>query len=190
MTVAYSDFNGLISLVQNESLWLEQALNWDDSLSSVPSEFTLYYFFTTPFFVASHFFIDSQVKLSFLDIILMFESDKSLETREFYDMYIWDITTKFTTRFLPLQFFFYTDNQDFIAMTLQYHPELVKAVDDFITFFWTNGVSHFAPSAVFDLFSDSNLSTLSYFTIRIPIPSPSLAYCLVCDKITWLFVVV
>ncbi len=94
---------------------------------------------------------------------MLIETDKTTYSRELYDLLLWDLTTSFTNKFLPLQFFFYTDYQDFITIMLYYSPELVLALNDFINSYWVNSVLNYTPSIVFDLFSDSLNTAISEF---------------------------
>ena len=158
------EYSWLESYLDHDSLWLDDALNWEEVFDLALSDFTIYNFLTTPFFFNVHFFLDSFVKISFLDIIFMFESNKTLYTRELYDLFIWDVTSFICNKFLPLQFLFYTDYQDFLTLILYYSPELVLALIDYLNIYWLNSFSSYAASSVFDLYSDIINSTISEFT--------------------------
>lgn len=157
------EYSWLESYLSNDTLWFEDALNWEDALDLALTDFSLYSFFTTPFFFNVHFFIDFHVKLSFLDIILLVESDKTTYSREFYDFFIWDITSFFQNKFLPTQFFFYSDYQDFTLIMLYYSPELTLALSDYLNIYFANNTINYHSSVVFDLFTDSLNSSLSEF---------------------------
>ncbi len=157
------EYSWLETYLDNDAFWVEDVLNWDAAFEITASDFTLYSALTTPFFSSSFFFLDSVVKLSFLDLLLFFESDKSEETRSWYHMLLWDITTTFSTRFLPAQFLFYTNNQDYIAILLRYSPELSLVVNDYLNSYWVSVVFEWTPSIVFDLFSDSANSAITEF---------------------------
>ena len=109
-----AEYSWLESYLSNDTLWLEDALNWDEAFDLALSDITLYSFLITPFFYNSHFFIDSVVKLSFLDIMFLVETNKITYTKELYDFFIWDLVSIIYNKFLPLQFLFYTDYQDFL----------------------------------------------------------------------------
>jgi len=64
--------------------------------------------------------------------MLSVESDKVNHSRELYDLFIWDLTSLIYNKFVPFQFLFYTDYQDFISLVLYYSPELMVAVTDYI----------------------------------------------------------
>jgi hypothetical protein len=157
------EYGWLESYLDNDTLWLEDAINWEEAFDLILTDFTIYSFLTTPFFVNSHFFLDSFVKLSFLDILLLLETNKTNFSRELYDLFIWDLTSIIYNKFLPFQFLFYTDYQDLIVIILYYSPELMLVVTDYINLYWVNNVISYTPSAVFDLFNDSLNTALSEF---------------------------
>lgn len=157
------EYNWLESYLDNDSLWLEDVINWDAAFEIALSDYTLYTALTTPFFSNSHFFLDSIVKISFLDIIFFFESNKSSKTRELYDLLLWDITSYISNKFLPAQFLFYTNYQDYIVILLHYSPELVLILTDYINIYWINSILSHTPAVVFDLFSDSAHLIISEF---------------------------
>lgn len=162
-----AEFTWLESYLNNDSLWFEDAVNWENVFDAALSDFTVYNFLTTPFFFSSHFFLDSHVKLSFLDIIFMFETNKSFRSRELYDLFIWDISVLMYNKFLPISFLFYTDYQDFVTTLLYYSPEVILVLNDYVTIFWLNSALNYTPSVVFDFFSDSLNSSLSEFVENI-----------------------
>ena len=101
------EYNWLESYLNNDSLWLEETLNWEETFDLILNDFTLYSFLTTPFFYNNFFFIDYLTKISFLDIILLIETDKSKYTREFYDLFIWDLTSFIHNKFFHLSRHFF-----------------------------------------------------------------------------------
>jgi hypothetical protein len=74
---------------------------------------------------------------------------------------MWDLVASFFTTFLPLQFFFFTNYQDFIFIVLQHSPEISLAILDFLNIYWVNYTLNSIPSTVFDIFNDSTSSSLS-----------------------------
>ena len=157
------EYSWLETYLDNDAFWLEDSLNWDAAFEIALSDFTLYTALTTPFFSSSFFFLDSPVKISFLDLVFFFESDKSENSRALYNALLWDISNTISTRFLPTQFFFYTNNQDYLGILLRYSPELTFVVNDYLNSYWVSVVFAYTPALVFDLFSDSANSTISEF---------------------------
>ncbi len=158
-----SEYTWIESYLDNDTLWLDSALNWEEAFSLVLSDLTIYSFLSMPFFSNSHFFLDSFTKLSFIDILFIAETNKSKYTRELYDLLVWDLATSFFNKFFPLQFFFYTDYQDFLLILLYYSPELVFVLDNYVNVHWLNAAFNSLPSTVFDVFHDSIVSAISEF---------------------------
>ena len=158
-----TEYSWLESYLNNDSLWLEDSVNWEDAFDLVLTDFTIYNFLTTPFFFSSHFFLDSFTKLSFLDIIFLIETNKTNYSRELYDLFIWDLTSTIYNKFLPLQFLFYTDYQDFMVILLYYSPELLLVLTDYINNYWLTSAFNYTPAIVFDLFNDSLNTAVSEF---------------------------
>lgn len=157
------EYNWLESYLNNDSLWLEDSVNWEETFDLILSDYTLYSVLTLPFFATSHFFLDSFIKISFLDIMFLSETNKIGYPRELYNLFMWDLTSSVYNKFLPFQFLFYTDYQDFLMLVLHYSPELMIAVTDYLNTYWFNSVLFYTPAAVFDLFSDSLNSAISEF---------------------------
>ncbi len=158
-----SEYLWLESYLSNDSLWLEDSVNWEEAFDLVLSDFTVYSFLTSPFFYASHFFLDSHVKLSFLDVIFLLETNKSSRSRELYDLFMWDLSASLYNKFLPVQFLFYTDYQDFLVVLLYYSPELLLVINDYVNLYWLNTALNYTPATVFDLFSDSMNHSIAEF---------------------------
>jgi hypothetical protein len=95
--------------------------------------------------------------------MLLIESNRSNYARELHDFFTWDVISIVYNKFLPFQFLFYTDYQDFITITLYYSPELMLAVTDYINIYWGNNAINYNPAAVYDLFSDSLNNSMSEF---------------------------
>ena len=76
---------------------------------------------------------------------------------------MWDLTSTVYNKFLPLQFLFYTDYQDFMILLLYYSPELMFALTDYINIYWLNSSFNYSPASVFDLFNDSLNTAISEF---------------------------
>ena len=156
---SYSEYQWLETYFENDSFWLEDVISWDESFELFLSEYNLFFLLTSPFFVNAHFFLDSLVKMSFIDVLLFSESDSYAASREFFDFMVWDIVSS-----LNINFFFYnslysTNYQDLIVVIVHNSPELVLAFDDFFKTYWLNSYINRVASSVFDVLSDSiNLS--------------------------------
>ena len=157
------EYSWLESYLDNDSLWLEESLNWEEAFDLALSDFFIFSALTTPFFYNSHFFLDSLVKFSFLDVMLISESNKTFNSKELYDLFIWDLISVVYNKFLPFQFIFYTDYQDYLTTLLYYSPELAFALIDYINLYWSNNVLNYSPAVVFDLFTDTLNTSISEF---------------------------
>lgn len=157
------EYSWLEPYLDNDALWLEDSLNWDEVFDLTFADFNFYSILTTPFFFVNQIFVDSQIKLSFLDILFLLETDKINYSRELYDSFLWDLVALTSNKFLSLHFLFYTDYQDFLIVLLYYAPELVFALTDYINIYWINNVSNYTIGAVYDTFSDILNSTVSEF---------------------------
>ena len=158
-----AEYTWLESYLDNDSLWLEDALNWDDVFDLATADYNVFSFLTSAFFFNSHFFLDSITKLSFLDILFLTESNNVNVSRELFDYVMWDLVSFIYNSFLPTQLLFFTDYQDFIVLILHHSPELSLAILDFINIYWLNSAIGVNPSSVFDTFNDSLASSLSEF---------------------------
>ena len=113
-----SEYTWLESYLEDDALWLEDVLTWDDTFDLLWSDYDLFSFLTNPFFLNSHLFLDSITKMSFLDVIFFSETDELNASRELFDFVMWDIASFIGNNFFSSQFFFYTDYQDFITVLL------------------------------------------------------------------------
>lgn len=158
-----NEYNWIESYLDNDILWLENTLNWENSFDLILNEFSIYAFFSTPFFKNNHFFLDYFTKISFIDLILISEKKESFFSKKLYDMILWDICNSVNNRFFFIQFFFYSDYQDLIILITHYSPELIFALTDYLNTYWYNNTLSFTPSALFDSFQDSLNSSISEF---------------------------
>nr|ASY95707.1 hypothetical protein [Paraurostyla sp.] len=158
-----NEYNWIESYLDNDILWLENSLNWENAFDLVLNEFSIYIFFSTPFFKNNHFFLDYFTKLSFIDIMLISEKKEKFFSRKLYEIFMWDILNSFNNKFFFFQFFFYSDYQDMIILLTHYSPELIFALVDYVNIYWYNKVLTYTPAIVFDSFQDSLNSSISEF---------------------------
>jgi len=156
-----TEYAWIESYLDNDSLWLNDSLNWEEAFTLVFNEVTLYSFLTTPFFINNYFFVDFFTKISLLDIFFLLETDKSNFPKEFFDLFIWDISNFIHVKFLPTDIFFYSDYQDLMPLLLYYSPELIFAVNELINTTFIQSVMYYTPSIVYDIFQDSLNNSLS-----------------------------
>ena len=157
------EYSWLEIYLDNDALWLEDSLNWDEVFELTFTDINLYSILTTPFFLVNQIFMDTHVKLSFLDLIFLLETDKTNYSRELYDSFLWDQISFISNKFLSLHFLFYTDYQDFIIILLYYTPELILTLVDYINIYWLNTITNYTVGAVYDTFIDVINTTVSEF---------------------------
>jgi hypothetical protein len=69
--------------------------------------------------------------MSFLDVMLLVETDSNLFARELFDFVMWDNLYYLSNTFFFSQALYYTDYQDFFIVVLYHSPELTLALNDF-----------------------------------------------------------
>lgn len=159
-----TEYAWLETLLADDSLWLSDSLNWELAFTIFFNDFTLYDVLATPFFSSSFFFLDSHTKFSFLDVMFALTSSNLNISKEFYYAYAWDAANNFSKKYLPAQFFFYVDYQNYMTILLYRSPELIAALDDFLNLYWVKAVLRNTPSVVFDLFGDASNRLLAELT--------------------------
>lgn len=152
---SYSEYNWLQSYFDNDAFWLDDVISWDESFDLFLADYNIFFFLTSPFFVNIHFFLDSFVKMSFLDVLLLSETDSKTFSRELFDFVMWDSLYYLNNTFFFSQALYYTDYQDFFVVVLHHSPELILALNDFANLYWFNSSVSSNSHAVFDIFSDS-----------------------------------
>ena len=163
MQITSTEFLWLSSYLDNDAIWLESTMSWDDTFDVATRDYNIFSFLSSTFFVGSHFSLDAVTKLSFLDTLLLSEFDHFTTKRELFDFFVWDITSSLPNVFLITQLLFFTDYQDFLVSLIHKNPELIFALQEYINSYWVNSATGSAPSTVFDTFSDTLPSMLSEF---------------------------
>ena len=150
----YSGYSWLHSYFDNDSFWLEDIISWDETFELFLSDYNIFFLLTSPFFINVHFFLDSLVKMSFVDAWLLSESESYHESRELYIFVMWDTLSCLSTNFFFSQALYYTDSQDFFVILMHHSPELSGAICDFLESHWFNKVTSWLPLAEFDSYLD------------------------------------
>lgn len=157
---SYSEYQWLESYFENDSFWLEDVISWDESFELFLSEYNIFFLLTSPFFVNVHFFLDSLVKMSFIDVMLFTESDNFNSSRELFDFFIWDLLSSLNVNFFFHASLYSTNYQDLMVVIIHNSPELILAFDDFFKTYWLNSYINRVASSVFDIITDSANSSL------------------------------
>lgn len=90
----------------------------------------------------------------------MSEVDYSLESQEFYNAVIFDLTESLQVFFYSFQFIFYTSYQDLFPIVLYHSPELVLAISDFISVYLDPSVLSYVVSHGYHFFDDSVMTSI------------------------------
>ena len=157
------EYSWLEVYLNNDALWLDDNLNWDEVFDLALTEVNVYSILTTPLFVNQQIFISTFTKLSFIDILFLSETNKMHYAHELYSYLLWDISATLNIKLLVLQFLFYTDYQNFFTIMLYYTPELVLGVLDYVETYWTAQSVQYTVGANYDVFSDFLNTTVSEF---------------------------
>jgi hypothetical protein len=156
-----SEYNWYTSYVDTDMLWLEDAMNWDDAFELVTSEYNVFGILTAAFFLNTHHYLDSLVKLSTLDLLFIYEVDSDLKPNRLFTRMAWDYSVSFSNLFFYLPLLFYSDFQDLVTTITYYSPELIFGTRDSISTYWLNPAVGHTPAASFDTFQDSTGTTNS-----------------------------
>lgn len=160
------DYLWLESYVNNDSLWFEDVLNWDDALLLTNYEFLPPLSTIFAHFVSVEFYENLVVKFAPLDAILITDVSSTWYAHELYMMLMIDLLFSSRSRISILSYLFYSGYQDSLALFLTFSPELVLGFDEFVTNFWVNSVFMFEVGNSWDVFSDTNLLVMSELLIN------------------------
>lgn len=155
-----AEYKWLYQYTNSPQFWLEDVLSWDESFNLSLSDYSLFTLLTSPFFVKAYTCLDLVTKTSFLDILVMSEVDYSLESQEFYNAVIFDLTESLQVFFYSFQFIFYTSYQDLFPIVLYHSPELVLAISDFISVYLDPSVLSYVVSYGYHFFNDSVMTSI------------------------------
>jgi hypothetical protein len=113
--------------------------------------------------MGEHVFVDAHTKLSYLDTLFLLEID--LRTAYFGLLaYLFsDESLALDSASSNLNFFFYTDYQDFFTIILYHSPELIAVINGFMKSYQQNFGVLPDPHLLFDSFNDTLILSLSEF---------------------------
>lgn len=151
------------SYSDNDMLWLEDSMNWDDTFNLALSEYNLLDVFMIATFTNSHMYLDWPVKLSALDIILLRDMNNSENVNSLYSAVLQDYSWNLPSIFFALPFLFHSDFQDFNSTIFHHAMELTWALRDFTTVYYLSAALNFVPAAAFDTYQDLTGSTTLEF---------------------------
>jgi hypothetical protein len=125
-------------------------------------EFILPSLFSGSFF-ATNLTLDAQTKLAYLDFLLLLEADIRRAYFGLLSLVFCDESLAFNAKTPNLNFFFYTDHQDFMTILIHHSPELIRAVDNFCQAHNINFAAILDVATFYDGFADNLVVVLSEF---------------------------
>ena len=146
-----------------DTFFVDETLNWDEVFSLLFLDYTPFSFLLISSFLESHFFTDSIVKLSFLDVILLNHINSTASTNSLYLFFLWDNSTLLDNYYLYLNNIFFTDYQNLVTLILYYSPELTLALTDFYTSYSGSLTLEQTPGVFFDTYKDGLNLVISEF---------------------------
>ena len=99
-------------------------------------------------------------KFSFLDYLFIGEALHPFKTQELYSAIVCDLVEAIQTYYYPSQFFFYTNEQHFMAILLHHSPEILIAYNDFVSVCVNNTVIKPLLAVCMNIFTDSVVAGL------------------------------
>ena len=185
-----TDYTWYATYIDTDMLWLEDSLNWDNAFDLVTSEYTLIDAFFIAFFTNAHHFLDWFVKLSTLDISLLWGyNSATIISTDLFLSWVRDFSMTFANSTFLVSFIFYSDFQDWIVTTTYYAPELVLPLYDFLTALGFNASLEVNPSSIFDSYYDSTGINNAEFIDYLGSFLPFMAYVLILTTVTRLITV-
>ena len=187
-----SDYTWYASYVDTDMLWLEDSLNWDNAFELVASEYSIVDSLAVAFFASTHHFLDWFVKLSTLDVTVLWGSANPATSGTSTDLFLsWvrDYSMTFSNSNFMVSFLFYADFQDWIVTTLYYAPELALPLQDFLVNLSIKAALSSGPSSAFDSYYDSTGANNSEFIDYLGSFLPFVTYVLILLTTTRLITV-
>lgn len=152
-----SEYSWLETFLNNDSFWFEDVLNWDNAINLT---FTSYWGFdaiTTALFPAVVTFTSPITKFSVLDWLICIDLDRRAYSRSFFLFFVSDLLLSSFPLFPQLNLLFLSDYQDFSSILPLLAPELIFAMNDFLTVCFRNTTFATAVASMFDIFWDTNI---------------------------------
>lgn len=142
------------SFLENDLLWLNASLNWEELFISYIDNLNIYSFIIINFFVNNFIFLDSVTKFSFLDVLFLSENSIYFKKKELYVLFLWDLYFFIDNYWFFNNFFFYSNYQDFTSLIMYYSPEVIIIFLEYITKYVYFSSFSFEKFIIYDLFSD------------------------------------
>jgi len=116
-------------------------------------------FITQSSFLNQHILLDSVIKFSHLDILLIHANSITIVPETLYLSVMNDLFLQTTTCFLPITLLFQYEYQETLSVTFLLAPELLILFHDYILSFYFNNIISESVVTVFDSYTNN----LNYF---------------------------
>ena len=159
---SYSLFNELnwVSTYQSsDQMWLNDSLNWEKTSNLITMDWSLPSFVTQSSFVNKHILLDSVIKFSHLDVLLLQANSLVILPETLYLSVMNDLFLQTTTCFLPITSLFQYEYQETLSVTFLLAPELLTLFNDYILTYYFNNIISQSVVTVFDSYTNN----LNYF---------------------------
>lgn len=150
-----TDYSWFTNYVESDILWLDESLNWDETISTLVADNVPLLSATSSYWSETHLFTSYPVlRPRFLNLVMLELCDET-QSAYFALAVFLDIATHNSAIDSFAEMFMHSDYQDWVS-TLMYHsPELVIAIHDWSALVFSSNTYASSAVAVFDLFRDT-----------------------------------
>lgn len=158
-----TDYFWFTNYVESDILWLDESLNWDESMSYVVADYLPLLSLTSSHFANTHHSTDWLTVTSFIEPIFVMETLSSFSPLILFLSTMLDSAIHLSVTNGSLSLLLHADYQDWVTTLVQHTPELIMAMCDWNTLVFSSNTYNVAPGAVFDIFQDTPSSKISEF---------------------------
>ena len=158
-----TDYSWFTNYVESDILWLDESLNWDESLNSVVADYVPLLSLTSSYFTNTHFATDWLAVSSFIEPVLMFEIVETFQPMILFLAFVVDLAIELNITYAMHGFLLHADYQDWVTTLIYHAPELILAIHDWNSLVFSSNTYAASAGAVFDVFQDTPSSKISEF---------------------------
>lgn len=155
----FNEINWVSTYQSSDQMWLNDSLNWEKTSNLITMDWTLPSFVTQSSFVNQHILLDSVIKFSHLDTLLIHANSINIVPETLYLSVMNDLFLQTTTCFLPITSLFQYEYQETLSVTFLLAPELLILFHDYILTYYFNNIISESVVTVFDSYTNN----LNYF---------------------------
>ena len=138
-----------------DQTWLVDSLNWDKLTNVSILDFSFLSFLHNGSFISQHLLVDYSSKISYLDVVLLNTNFFNSSVFILYNSFLNDFFSFFSFLYLPLLSFFTSSQQDVFSIILLLSPELLLAVSDYFSLYYTFYTVNLQVSSCFDSYTNN-----------------------------------